>query len=379
MCQTFSSYFTELATLLNRLRGEHYGTPADVFSLGIVMSELVSLNQPYQDHLKDEDGNYIASWDQVIHMTKTGNLRPTLPDEMDSDFKALIEDCWHAEPSLRPSVSVVLIRLENIGVLTSTRLMPGDELRVGSNVDEIMDSAAEELCRHFNALLWDYATEWDEEKAHVLIANDATVTARDPTLSTVLGSTKGLSAAKALGWMMFGGQEDGTEIRQEPVLETDIIVCGHEQYVLLKARFSLIAAAKIKQWRVKDTREFDALQAALAASEKAIESWGTGALGEFRAKSEARETTLICRRTQLTETSFARTGPYAPPHLVARVAQGNSPAPALTRAARRGGGARDPGRVRKMSASRSSSRQRASCADTAPPRFTRARRSSFMA
>ena len=51
-----------------------------------------------------------------------------------------------------------------------------------------------------------------------------------------------------------------------------------KQYALVQSRFAVIAPKKIKQWRVRDTRGFDGLQAALAASEAAIDSLGTEAL-----------------------------------------------------------------------------------------------------
>ncbi len=236
-----------------------------------------------REHLKDEHGNHLASWDQVIQMTKTKNLRPTLPDDMNVEFKEIISDCWHEEPSLRPSFTVILIRLQGI-VESSSRVH--QELSTAAIDDR--RSAAESLCHEINHLLWDYApAKWDQQTADILISKDATITARDPTLSKVLRSKKGASAAKALGWMMFGGMEDGAEIRPEPILATDIIVNPDKEYVLLKSRFSVIAAAKIKQWRVSDTREFNDLQAALAASEKSIESWGTGSLEKTAAGGHA--------------------------------------------------------------------------------------------
>ena len=57
------------------LRGEHYGTPADVFSFAIVMSELVSLRSPYADMLRNDQGKPVATWEQLTEMTKTSGLR----------------------------------------------------------------------------------------------------------------------------------------------------------------------------------------------------------------------------------------------------------------------------------------------------------------
>ena len=47
------------------LRGEHYGTSADVFSFAIVMCELVTMRPPYSDLMKNEDGELVLKWDQV--------------------------------------------------------------------------------------------------------------------------------------------------------------------------------------------------------------------------------------------------------------------------------------------------------------------------
>ena len=57
------------------LRGEHYGTPADVYSFAVVMCEIFTLRAPYSDIL--EVGQ--KSWQQIVAMThKEGvHLRPS--------------------------------------------------------------------------------------------------------------------------------------------------------------------------------------------------------------------------------------------------------------------------------------------------------------
>ena len=76
-------------------------------------SSLRALNR-YANHLKDEEGNFIASWDQIVELTKKDDLRPSLPEDMDENFKHLIDDCWAPEPALRPSFQVILLRLDAI-------------------------------------------------------------------------------------------------------------------------------------------------------------------------------------------------------------------------------------------------------------------------
>ena len=250
------------------LEGKHYGPSADVFSFAIVMSELASLRQPYSDHLKDENGKWMSSWESIVEMTKKISLRPTLPEEMDPEFKALIEDCWNQEPSLRPSFAVVLLRLQAIGAVKSVRKKPSKK-----------DSPATALCRVLNRMLWNYR-EWDERNeklAMAVIAKHATVTARDKTLAKVLGSERGPKSIKSLGWMMFGGIEDGAELRPEPLLDSDIVLSPNGTFALLNARFALLAPKKINNAPLPD-QQFAGLEAALQASEKSIESWGTEAL-----------------------------------------------------------------------------------------------------
>ena len=49
------------------LKGQHYGTPADVFSFAIVMSEMVTLRPPYANMM---EGDGAATLGQIVEMTK---------------------------------------------------------------------------------------------------------------------------------------------------------------------------------------------------------------------------------------------------------------------------------------------------------------------
>ena len=51
------------------LKGEHYGTPADVFSFSIVMYELLTFSVPYADMLKTKDGEENMSLEQISALT----------------------------------------------------------------------------------------------------------------------------------------------------------------------------------------------------------------------------------------------------------------------------------------------------------------------
>ena len=61
-----------------------------------------------------------------------------------------------------------------------------------------------------------------------------------------------------------------------PSLAPSLSPCPRDnQRQLIKTRFAAIAPKKIKQWRQKDTRAFDGLQAALAQAESALDATGT--------------------------------------------------------------------------------------------------------
>lgn len=73
------------------LKGQHYGTPADVFSFAIVMSEVVTLSPPYDDMLTGESG---ASLPQIVEMTKPPtNVRPTVGVRCDCDSACFHRSC----------------------------------------------------------------------------------------------------------------------------------------------------------------------------------------------------------------------------------------------------------------------------------------------
>ena len=68
--KTMTQVGTNGYTAPELLCGERYGTPADVFSFAIVMCELATLQAPYADMLKGEDGEVLATWATIVALTK---------------------------------------------------------------------------------------------------------------------------------------------------------------------------------------------------------------------------------------------------------------------------------------------------------------------
>lgn len=88
------------------IRHEAYSETADVFSFGVVLWQLVTRELPYEDRSTFEAAAAVAM----------ESLRPPFPEGTPSDYKKLVQDCWHDDPSKRiqfDDVVDVLVDMEN--------------------------------------------------------------------------------------------------------------------------------------------------------------------------------------------------------------------------------------------------------------------------
>ncbi|GLV43643.1 Mos oncogene [Carabus blaptoides fortunei] len=74
---------------------------ADVYSLGITMWQIQSRSTPYED---------VDNQDAVV---KHG-VRPTIQQAVNLDYQILYMDCWAADPTVRPMLNDIILRLEDI-------------------------------------------------------------------------------------------------------------------------------------------------------------------------------------------------------------------------------------------------------------------------
>ncbi|KAF0683262.1 Aste57867_24694 [Aphanomyces stellatus] len=86
------------------IRNEKYGISADIFSFGIVLTELETRQTPYHDI--DQTGLKV-----MLRVAKDG-LRPSLPTSCLPKRRRLIQDCLLDHPSSRPTFFEVLHRLQ---------------------------------------------------------------------------------------------------------------------------------------------------------------------------------------------------------------------------------------------------------------------------
>jgi len=94
--------------------GEPFSTKSDVFSIGIVLWEMVQrcitgvYSRPYQEY-----PNLHFDFQIIIQTAKKG-LRPTIPDSTPDAFVDLIKACWAHESASRPSCKEVVVKLEEL-------------------------------------------------------------------------------------------------------------------------------------------------------------------------------------------------------------------------------------------------------------------------
>ncbi|RHZ02868.1 hypothetical protein DYB31_013660 [Aphanomyces astaci] len=94
------------------LQGGYYDDRADMFSLGVVLSELDTEEMPYYENLQMSCGGKPPLSNAALSVgIMTGSLEPTFSRDCPAWYVALARDCLQLDPHLRPSASKVAYRM----------------------------------------------------------------------------------------------------------------------------------------------------------------------------------------------------------------------------------------------------------------------------
>lgn len=83
-----------------------YTAAADVYPYGIMLWELAARTHPFDE--------FHCAFPTDLEAVITSGKRPTIPSDTPRAFEALIEDCWHDNPSRRPTFAQILARFPTI-------------------------------------------------------------------------------------------------------------------------------------------------------------------------------------------------------------------------------------------------------------------------
>ena len=86
------------------LCGNEYTQKSDVYSLGIIMNEVISIVPPFND----------VSHDEHLALGICRGKRPKMREETPELLKELIQQCWDADPENRPTSKEVFGKLDDL-------------------------------------------------------------------------------------------------------------------------------------------------------------------------------------------------------------------------------------------------------------------------
>jgi serine/threonine protein kinase len=87
-------------------KNERYNEKVDVYSYGIILREMITLEKPYSG----------LNGMQIAFATVYQGVRPSLPEQCQPVLKSLCKNCWETSPSKRPSFEKILEVLAKLEV-----------------------------------------------------------------------------------------------------------------------------------------------------------------------------------------------------------------------------------------------------------------------
>mmetsp|Transcript_19225 Transcript_19225/g.53601 ORF Transcript_19225/g.53601 Transcript_19225/m.53601 type:complete len:976 (+) Transcript_19225:394-3321(+) len=113
-----NTYLSVLYQAPETLQCRDIGKPADVFSFGVLLWELITLDEPWADIIS-EKGDFVINY--VVHNVPKGTRlgwpkpRPCEPRlHCREKMQALVQSCWNENPAKRPTMEELLTRLTKL-------------------------------------------------------------------------------------------------------------------------------------------------------------------------------------------------------------------------------------------------------------------------
>jgi len=85
-------------------QGQKYTTASDIYSFGMIMWEVMTGRRPFWDKSHDTD--------LIIEIVD--GLRPPIVTNAPEGYIELMKECWHSDPSKRPTAANIFEKLEKI-------------------------------------------------------------------------------------------------------------------------------------------------------------------------------------------------------------------------------------------------------------------------
>ena len=95
------------------LTGGRYTEKADIYSFGVLMAELDTLQVPYADMLGKSKENGFSNA-RLAMMVSEGALQPSFTESMPSELLALARECLSFHDNDRPSAVQLSYRLHKL-------------------------------------------------------------------------------------------------------------------------------------------------------------------------------------------------------------------------------------------------------------------------
>lgn len=103
---------TLLWTAPEIIEGKKYSEQADIYSLGVLLSEIDTCEAPFA-HVKNEDGEKLPPM-QIAQNVRLGKIRVQLRDDCPLKMRELILSCTQLDPDQRPTSMQVAFTLKSI-------------------------------------------------------------------------------------------------------------------------------------------------------------------------------------------------------------------------------------------------------------------------